>query len=377
MIVFVSNFLNQHQYPLAKELYQLLGNNYKFIETEPTPDIFINTGYSSFEQLPFLIKAWQSPQNKHEADKLILGADCAILDDFSDTELIKKRLCLGKLTLQCGERWLKKGLLNLLSPRLIKYQWFYHTFLYNKPIYMLCASAFAAKDLRQMRSFRNRCFKWGYFTKVENLNPAQILSDRKNEVTSFISIARLIGWKGHLLTIEAAKTLRDQGLNFKLDIYGDGLLKGALEKRISKYGLSDIVQLKGTLSNNILIKKIRQYDAFILSSNRQEGWGAVVNEAMANVCPVIGSDKIGSVPYLITDGQNGLIFKSGNYKSLASKMKALIQSHSIAEKLAVNAYETMLNEWSPSCAAKHIVTLIDNLLTVAEPSIQSGPCSPA
>lgn len=377
MIVYVSNFLNQHQYPLAQELHNILGNNYKFIETEPTPGIFINTGYSSFEHLPFLIKSWQTSQNKQEADRLILEADCAIFDDFSDIKLIKRRLNLGKLTLQCGERWLKKGLLNLLSPRLIKYQWLYHTFLYNKPIYMLCASAFAAKDLRQMRSFKNRCYKWGYFTAVENLNPAQILSDRKNEITYFISIARLIGWKGHFLTIEAAKILRDQGQNFKVDIYGDGPLKGALEKKICRHGLSGIVQLKGTLPNNILIKKIQQYNAFILSSNRQEGWGAVVNEAMANACPVIGSDKIGSVPYLITDGKNGLVFKSGNPKSLASKMRDIIQSHTTAENLALNAYKTIHDEWSPACAAKNLVTLIDHLLTDQGLSIQFGPCSPA
>lgn len=377
MIVFVSNYLNQHQYPLAHALYKQTHGEYWFIETEPTPEIFLNAGYSSYESLPYLLKSWQDTESKTKAHKLILEADCAIFDDISYKEILIKRLNQGKITLQCGERWLKKGFPNLLSPRLIKYQWFYHTFLYNKPIYMLCASAFAAKDLIFLHSFKDRCFKWGYFTAIDNIDIPVILEKRRREITQFITIGRLIDWKHHDITIKAAKILKDKGYKFKIDIYGSGKLKEQLANAIIDLNLTDFVELKGNLPNQELTQKIRDYNGFILASNRREGWGAVINEAMSNACPVIASDKIGAVPYLVTDAVNGLIFKSGNPESLAAKMKQLIDSQSLSEKLAAEAYRTMQEEWSPQQAANNLIKLIANLNNNGTSEIPSGPCSKA
>ena len=49
-----------------------------------------------------------------------------------------------------------------------------------------------------------------------------------------------------------------------------------------------------------------------MTSNQEEGWGVVVNEAMNSGCVVIGSNLAGSVPYLIENGKNGLIYNCGD-----------------------------------------------------------------
>lgn len=39
-IIFISNFLNPHQYPVAKALYKMTDGEYRFVELESMPDSF-------------------------------------------------------------------------------------------------------------------------------------------------------------------------------------------------------------------------------------------------------------------------------------------------------------------------------------------------
>lgn len=196
MIVYISNFMNHHQFPVASELYNLTKGNYRFIETESMPEIFKQSGYTEYDSLPYVIRCWKSTNEKEYAHNIILNASAVVYEAIDSIDIIKERLKYGKLTFECGERWLKRGLLNLLSPRLIKSQWRYHTFFYNKPLYRLCASAFASSDLRRMHSFEGKCFKWGYFTEFKNLDLENIIANRrKADKIKFITIARLVNWK--------------------------------------------------------------------------------------------------------------------------------------------------------------------------------------
>ena len=43
----------------------------------------------------------------------------------------------------------------------------------------------------------------------------------------------------------------------------------------------------------------------------QDGWGAVANEAMNSACALVAGHMIGAVPYLIRQGENGLIYEDG------------------------------------------------------------------
>jgi glycosyltransferase involved in cell wall biosynthesis len=48
-------------------------------------------------------------------------------------------------------------------------------------------------------------------------------------------------------------------------------------------------------------------DIFLFTSDFNEGWGAVLNESMNSACAVVASHAIGSVPFLLKDGENGFI----------------------------------------------------------------------
>lgn len=376
-IVYISDFLNHHQLPLAKEFYRLTNGNYQFIETEPMPESFKKSGYPTFDAFPFVISSWRSTTERQMACDVIDDADVVVFENLSFIDSIKKRLRQHKLTFECSERWLKKGLLNLLSPRLIKSQWLYHTFFYNKPIYRLCSSAYLASDLKLMRSYVGRCYKWGYFVEVNDLDLADIIQQReKLPKFRFISIGRLINWKQHDTSIRAASILRNKGYDFEINIYGSGPEREKLLKLINQSGLKNHVFLKGNISNDSIIEELRIHHALIFPSSRREGWGAVVNEAMANACPVIGSSAAGSVPYLIDDNVTGLFFPSGNYVELAEKMEKFMCNQDLRTLLSKNAYSKIVTEWSPVCAADNFIKLSNSLLSLNKScAITQGPCS--
>lgn len=96
---------------------------------------------------------------------------------------------------------------------------------------------------------------------------------------------------------------------------------------------------------------------------------------MSNGCVVVASNVIGAVPYLINDGENGLIFESENQTSLNNKVESLFRDSSLIKKMSLEAYHTMRDVWSPENAAKNLIQLIADLKTKKQSSIKDGPCS--
>ena len=119
------------------------------------------------------------------------------------------------------------------------------------------------------------------------------------------------------------------------------------------------------------------HDIFLLTSDENEGWGVVANEAMGNKCCIVGSDNSGSIPYLVKDGVNGIVFKSKSLDSLYQKVKYLIDHPSNRHRMAEQGYQDILSLWNPKHAAKSLLTLIEDIQKGEVSSISDGPCSKA
>lgn len=376
MIVFISNFLNHHQMPVAEKLYELTGGKYRFIEQEPMPESFRKGGYPTYDTTPFLIQYWRSPSLALEAKRLVLEAEAVLYGNISDYSIIRQRLEKGMLTFECGERWFKRGWINLLSPRLIKSQIYYHIFFRNKPLYRLNASAYAANDMARMYSFKNKMFKWGYFTSIPSSHRIS-QEDNVNSKLKILWVARFLKLKHPELPVKVASNLKAKGYNFELSMYGSGPELERIKALIDSLGLDDCVFLKGNLPNTEILEEMRRHEVFLFTSDRHEGWGAVLNESMSNGCAVIASEKIGSVPFLIEDGKNGLIFKDKSVDDLTSKLRLLFDNPDLCNELGKNAMRTMNEAWSPKNAAYSLLKLIEGIKNGTPEIIPSGPCSPA
>lgn len=76
-------------------------------------------------------------------------------------------------------------------------------------------------------------------------------------------------------------------------------------------------------------------DLFVFPT-REDIWGLVVNEAMANGLPVITTDKCVAGLELIKDGENGYIIPTGNADELAKRINELLRDDWLLEKMAKN-----------------------------------------
>ena len=92
----------------------------------------------------------------------------------------------------------------------------------------------------------------------------------------------------------------------------------------------------------------------MFTSDFYEGWGAVLNEAMANGCAIVASCAPGSVPFLVSHNENGMIYKYGNYKNAYIAVKSLLDDPKKANKLGEKAQKTIF-DYNYKVAATRLV----------------------
>ena len=103
-------------------------------------------------------------------------------------------------------------------------------------------------------------------------------------------------------------------------------------------------------------------DIFLFTSDFNEGWGAVLNEAMNSACAVVASHAIGSVPFLLHEGENGLIYKNGDENGLLDRVVQLIEQPEMRKRLGRKAYQTLTEQWNAEIAAERFLQLSEALL---------------
>ncbi len=383
-LVFYSLVLNHHQAGVADEFYALLGNEYRFVELTPCNDQ--KGAKVDYSKRSYLLRAWESDDAYENAMELARTAEVCVFAGYEALPFEKERLRHGLLSFDMSEHFLKKGWLNLLSPRIMKMVLAYHIGRWkNKPLYKLACSAYTAPDCRKLMMFADRCYKWGYFTAVDEKILPGCLHVR-NLPTPLMWCGRFLTCKHPELAILMARKLKDENYNFTLDIFGDDknaathdkiFPKDEMQCLIDKHNLGDIVKLRGNLPNDEILKQMQRHHIFLFTSDRNEGWGAVANEALSNGCVLVAADEIGSTPFLVKDGYNGLIFKSANLESLTTKVKFLLDTPQKLSEMRHNAVANMQKLWTPRHASECLLKLIDKLQKGQDTDITEGPCSKA
>lgn len=369
-LIFISNFFNHHQKPISDELYARLGDGYRFVETKPMTESRKKLGWDRISLPAYVVSHEVFNESTEEFIQDINMADVVIWGAAA-YDLIKDRIKAGNPVVRYAERPLKKGIEPLkYFPRLIKW---HLQFPKNKPVYMLCASAYTAPDFAMFGMFKKKSYKWGYFPECKKYDDVAALVAAKKK-NSLLWCGRLIDWKHPELAIEVAKRLKAENYDFTLDIIGNGDLEQKLADMIVDNRLEDCVFMRGSMSPDQVREYMEQSEIFMFTSDRQEGWGAVLNESMNSACAVVANKAIGSAPFLIKDGENGMLYSDGDVDRLYSSVKFLMDNESERTAIGLAAYNTICNEWSPAIAADRLVELVNNDFKA---TYSEGPCSMA
>ena len=84
----------------------------------------------------------------------------------------------------------------------------------------------------------------------------------------------------------------------------------------------------------------------IFPSEWYEGFSITLLEAFANKLPVLSSN-IGSMKEIITDKENGILFKAGNAEDLIEKINLMINSPDLLNIIKEKAYDKYLDLYTP------------------------------
>ena len=146
-------------------------------------------------------------------------------------------------------------------------------------------------------------------------------------------IGRLVDGKGLEDLLEAVKILKNQNLGFKawnLAIYGNGPLESKLEKLANELKIADKIEWRGFIPYSKVPEALSQIDIFVYPS-WHEGFGRSIMEAMAMEKAVVAT-RVGGIPDLIEDNENGFLVSPHNPQELAQKIEILMENKELRLK---------------------------------------------
>lgn len=173
-------------------------------------------------------------------------------------------------------------------------------------------------------------------------------------------LARLEPYKGHMLLLDAAKELLDEGRDFRILIGGSGSAQADILKRIEELGLSENVLFLGFVDNVSQILSI--LDVQLNCSYGTEASSLALIEGMSLGLATIASDYGGN-PWQVDDGITGLLFKSREPKQLAEKLRTLMDDPVLLAQMRHNALEIYRNRFTGEIFAKNIEAVYTKTLS--------------
>lgn len=377
----MSNYINHHQMPVSRELNRLCreqGGSYIFVQTEPMEQERVDMGWGeeNLKEGDFVRSYWE---DENGCQRMIEEADAVIFGGCEDERYIEARLEAGKPVWRYSEPLYKTGRYKFVSPRGLRKKYHDHTRYRKKRVYLLCAGAYVAGDFRLVGAYGGKRFRYGYFPAFRQQDPKKLMAGKDQASQGQLRLlwaARMIDWKHPETALQVAAGLREQGIDFRLDMIGGGALAPEMQERARALGLEGQVAFLGYRSPEETRDYMEKAHIFLATSDRQEGWGAVVNEAMNSGCALIAGKGMGAAPYLVRYGENGYLYDHKNPRQAVELAGKLAKDAAQRRRLGSAAYETVRTLWNSQVAAQRLYACIAAEIAGQElPEYEEGPLS--
>lgn len=198
--------------------------------------------------------------------------------------------------------------------------------------------------------------------QTAHLRNTSKISDSESEPIHFLFTGYLVERKEPQAILEAARILKDRGIDFRITFVGDGPLKQKLINHVSTHQLSAYVSFAGYVQTERLPTYLAQADVFLFQTGF-DIWGLVLNEAMAAGLPVIASVHAGATPDLVVEGITGFQIDYRNTDQLADRMMSCVETgRENLRKMGEQARIHLMNKASLTSSAKGFASALPNHL---------------
>lgn len=359
-ITMISNYINHHQIPFSNVLFDKLGMDYNFIQTEPMEEERLQMGWGV--DVNKLIYVRLLYQEKEEVIRsLINDCDILLVGWMEREDLIEERLGSDKLTIRISERLYREGQYKAISPRGLIRKYREHTKYRKKNVFLLCAGAYVPSDFHIVRAYPGKMFRFGYFPRKRVYEGNELFLKKPSyETIHLVWAGRLIPLKHPEFVTRLAKKLQEENRNFHIHLIGDGEMKSQLKEEIEENHLNGKITMYGFLEPEKVRDIMEKCHIHLFTSNYLEGWGAVVNEGMNSGLAEVVNSEVGCAAYLINNKENGLIYKEGSFEDFTACVSFLFENNERIEEYGKKAYETITEQWNAENAACQLLRFYDN-----------------
>lgn len=187
----------------------------------------------------------------------------------------------------------------------------------------------------------------------DGIDPAVFRKSEASDLRQRVGLdgAFVIGFVGQIASRKGLDTLL-QALallprDCSLVLVGSGPDAAKFKPLASELGVAARVRWEPWVDHREIVKYMSAFDVFVLPSRTAPRWkedfGRVLIEAMACETPVVGSDS-GAIPETIGDA--GLLFREGDERELAGRLRRLMEDSSLRETLARRGRERVLERFT-------------------------------
>ena len=190
----------------------------------------------------------------------------------------------------------------------------------------------------------------------------RVADDVVRGARSLVFVGRLVSDKGCDRLVRAMALLREQSIEARLTIIGDGPEAPALRALTESLGLGDRIEFTGKLTGEPLVAKLNEHAIMVVPSVWEEPFGIVALEGIACGCvPVV--TRRGGLPDAV--GECGVVVPGDEPAALAGGIRALLE-----DPAAVQGYRAK----AAAHLARHTVDRIaeDYLQVIDDARLASG-----
>ncbi|MGE4292859.1 MAG: glycosyltransferase [Desulfovibrio sp.] len=233
--------------------------------------------------------------------------------------------------------------------------------LYGKVLHRLLVNSLETKrcvlahNARLIPEERIRLIYNGFDVVAYDALPGEPLVKRRGNEVLIGNAGRLTPQKGQQHLLEAARLLKDRGLDFRLLIAGTGESEDALRAEAARLDVEDVTEFLG------FVKDMKRFhaslDIFALSS-LWEGFGYVLVEAMASE-RAVAAFAISSNPEVVEDGVTGLLTLPGDAVALADALEALARDPSLRAEMGRKGRERVLERFDTRTALAQFLKAVE------------------
>jgi glycosyltransferase involved in cell wall biosynthesis len=191
-------------------------------------------------------------------------------------------------------------------------------------------------------------------------NSLSFYDDRVSDYKSkkIISVGRYSEEKGFDLLIDAWYLIYKKHPEWKIYIYGEGVLGKSLQNQIDQLGLQQSILLERPVKN--IQEKYLESSLYVLSS-RFEGFGMVLIEAMACGLPCVAFNCPSGPVNIIKNSEDGLLVENGDIQELARNMSYMIANEEIRKDMGMKA-KTNIKRYNTDVVMGKWVNLFESLI---------------